>query len=163
MIPFKKLLVPIDFSVHSERALSVAADLARRYEASATVLHVWQPELFSVPESYQLHDSGRLASYPQHFDGLLKKARHTLQAAGVQEVESVLVQGAPVPEILRFGQEGSFDLIVMGTHGRTGLSHAVLGSVAEQVVRRAGCAVVTIRLDGSPATPDARHNKPITA
>ncbi|MEY4581849.1 MAG: hypothetical protein RL701_6552 [Pseudomonadota bacterium] len=163
MTPFQKILVPVDFSAYADRALSVAADLARRYEASVTVLHVWHPELFSLPESYQLHDPARLEAYPQQFEELLKKARHALQAAGVQEVESALAQGAPVEEIVRFAQEGGFDLIAMGTHGRTGLSHVLLGSVAEQVVRNARCAVVTIRLDGMPPTPEPRHVKPLNA
>ena len=76
----------------------------------------------------------------------LERARHDMQANGALQIDVALAEGNPCREILRFAREGSFDLIVLGTHGRTGLNHALLGSVAERVVRLASCAVMTVHL-----------------
>jgi nucleotide-binding universal stress UspA family protein len=151
MKPFNKILIPFDFSAPSEHALETAADLCRRYEASATVLHVWEPELFSVPESFQLHDPTLLPESRRQLISLLDTARARLQAAGVLQVDTELTLGSPASEIIRFARDGAFDLIVMGTHGRRGLSHVLLGSVAEAVVRKTPCAVATVPLDARHA------------
>jgi nucleotide-binding universal stress UspA family protein len=155
--PFKKILVPVDFSAHAERALHAAADLCRRYEAAAaTVLHVWEPELFVLPDSYQLYDPAQLPRWPDQFAARLGAAKDAMQVEGPLEVHVALSQGAPAAEIVRFADEGKFDLIVMGTHGRTGLAHVLQGSVAEYVVRRASCPVMTVHLD-DPKVPAQEH------
>jgi nucleotide-binding universal stress UspA family protein len=142
-----RILVPVDFSAHSEKAVRYAATVANRFGARLSLLHVvedpfvtgaWQSEAF-VP------------NIPELLDDLIKNARvqigelkKQLAAHGyVAEVE--VITGQPTSAIVDYASSGHFDLIVMGTHGRTGLSHAFMGSVAERVVQRAPCAVLTVR------------------
>ncbi len=145
MTPFTKILVPVDFSEHSKRALAVAADLARRYEASLGLVHVFQPVLYSVPESYMVYTQDQLPNLLAELEKLLEQAKHDVLAAGALQVTTAVLQGIPHVEVIRAAQEGKYDLIVMGTHGRTGMAHALLGSVAEKVVRKAPCPVLTVR------------------
>jgi nucleotide-binding universal stress UspA family protein len=149
----RKILLPYDFSTYSESVLQVAADLSRRYDASVTVLHIWQPEAIEIPEDFPVNTDQKLELYRQHLTTRLEAARTWLQEAAVQQVDISLVMGAPASEIVRVAQEGHYDFIVMGTHGRTGLAHVLLGSVAEGVIRRAPSAVVTVRLNSALAVP----------
>jgi nucleotide-binding universal stress UspA family protein len=80
------------------------------------------------------------------FEQRLAQATDAAETAGALRVESKLLTGPVANEITDFAEQGQFDLIVMGTHGRTGLRHLVLGSVAEKVVRTAPCAVLTVRV-----------------
>jgi nucleotide-binding universal stress UspA family protein len=75
----------------------------------------------------------------------LEAEARSVEDAGVAAVHTMLIQGVAQAEIVRLASEQGFDLIVMGTHGRTGLRHALLGSVAEKVVRKASCPVLTVR------------------
>jgi nucleotide-binding universal stress UspA family protein len=150
MKPFSKILVPVDFSPHSEHALRIAADLARRYEAKLCVAHVHVPVLHAAPGAFLLYSEQQLPGLLAEYEKLLEKSSHDARAAGAQQVETKLLQGVPVSEVIRFAREGAFDLIVMGTHGRTGIAHALIGSVAERVVRKAACPVLTVRV------PDAK-------
>lgn len=139
MKPFQKILVPVDFSAHTKRVLHVAAELCRRYEAPVTLLHVRPPELFAAADSSGIAQA--------HAVELLIAANHVLQSDGALQVQLATTAGRPGPGIVRFAKEGGFDLIVMGTHGRSGVTHALMGSTAEEVMRRATCAVMTVRLD----------------
>lgn len=145
MSQFQKILVPFDFSAQSKHALRFAADLARRYEASITVVHVVDAHYFSVPESYLLYSSTQLPRWLAELEKQLEPIRHELLASNVMSVKTQVVHGAPYAEIARLAREDKYDLIVMGTHGRAGMAHALLGSVAERVVRTADCPVLTIR------------------
>ena len=147
MQPFQKILVPIDFSAHTKRVLQVAAELCRRYEAPATLLHVRQPELFAVVGGSGVDSGAPTLGMQAHVMELLGAANHDLRADGAFQVHLATTDGRPGAGIIRFANEGGFDLIVMGTHGRSGVSHALMGSVAEEVMRRAPCAVMTVRLD----------------
>jgi nucleotide-binding universal stress UspA family protein len=146
MKTFSKILVPHDFSDYAKHAVDVAADVARRYEANLTLIHVHQPMLLSVPESYLLYESSKLPLLLEALAKQLEQARQQALALGVLQVDSQILQGAPVSEITRFAREGGYSLIVMGTHGRTGVAHALIGSVTERVVRNAPCPVLTTRL-----------------
>ena len=147
MQPFHKILVPTDFSPHSQEAIRVAAELSRTFDAPLTVMTVYQPVMVPVvPE-------GVLFPLPLDLEGDVERVKERLHQveldatqAGAGEVCSTLRQGAPFDEIIANAREGDFDLIVMGTHGHSGLKHALLGSVAEKVVRKAPCAVLTVRL-----------------
>ena len=79
---------------------------------------------------------------------LLEESAARATSSGAVGVEAKLVEGVPFKEIISFARAGNYDLIVMGTHGRSGLKHALLGSVAEKVVRKAPCAVLTVRMPG---------------
>jgi nucleotide-binding universal stress UspA family protein len=149
MAHIRKILVPIDFSPHSNEAVAWAADLARRFDAGITLAHVYQPVSLILPEGYVLKSATAIAELTQALDSALAQARRDLESTspGIR-IDTVLLQGAPFAEIVRHAREGSFDLVVVGTHGRTGLKPALLGSVAEKVVRKSPCPVLTVRLQG---------------
>ena len=141
------ILVPTDFGPASDAALAYAKDLAEKYSARLSLLHVltspeatgyWTPEVY-VPASLEARE--RLA----------RAARERVENALTAEERSrcgVVIQvraGSVADDILDFAREHDVNLIVMGTHGRRGLSHLLLGSVAEHVLRRAPCPVVTTR------------------
>lgn len=147
MKPFQKILVPTDFSPHADEALQVAAELCKRYDASLTLAYVYVPVAYSLPDGYTVYAPTQAQLGSIHED--LRRGLGTLkakgEAAGAARVETRLLEGPIASEICALAAEG-FDLIVMGTHGRTGFSHVLLGSVAEKVVRTAPCPVLTVRL-----------------
>ena len=145
MSPFKKILAPYDFSAQSKHALQFAADLARRYEAPITVVHACDINYFSVPESFLLYTPSQLPQLMAGLEKQLEPIKYELLSANVLQVNTQVLQGTPFAEIVRLARDEHYDLIVMGTHGRAGISHALLGSVAERVVRNAHCPVLTIR------------------
>lgn len=145
MVPFRKLLVPTDFSKHSSEAIRAAADLSRRYEAPVTLAYVFEPVTYALPEGHVMQSPPQLEEMRSAFEQRLVEASAEATAAGALGVQTKLLTGPIANEITDFAQQGQFDLIVMGTHGRTGLRHLVLGSVAEKVVRTAHCAVLTVR------------------
>jgi nucleotide-binding universal stress UspA family protein len=151
-----RILVPVDFSAHSDRAVNYATTLANKFGARVSLLHVvedpfvtgaWQAEAF-VPNIPELLDE--LIKAARTHMGELKKG---LAAHGFV-VETAIIKGAPARAIVEQAATGNYDLIVMGTHGRTGLSHALLGSVAERVVQKAPCPVMTVR-QTAPAAANA--------
>ncbi len=144
MLSINKILVPIDFSASSQEAMRFAAELAKRFDASVTVMHVYQVPGYVLPEGFLVAGPQTVTELTNSMQSALDTARRDLVAMGLAKVDSVLAQGTSHSEILRTAEAGGYDLIVMGTHGRTGLSHALLGSVAERVVRKATCPVLTI-------------------
>jgi nucleotide-binding universal stress UspA family protein len=145
MSAFHKILVPIDFSEGARAATRVAADLSRRFEAPLTLAYVFERTVYPLPDQYVLFTSEQLAHMFAEFNQRLASARQEALDAGATEVTSRLLQGWAPAEITQFAQDGGFDLIVMGTRGRTGLQHLLLGSIAERVVRMAHCPVLTVR------------------
>ena len=142
-----RILVPVDFSSHSDRALRYATRLAARLGASVELLHVVDNPFASGAWTSEIY----VPSLPQMLESLLSEAIKRLTAMksvvasqGV-DVETNVLTGQPAHTIVEHAHGGGFDLIVMGTHGRTGFSHAFVGSVAERVVRRAPCPVLTVR------------------
>ena len=147
----KKILVPVDFSEGVEPAVAQAATMARTFKASIDLLHVWQPPplipfpVVIVPSAAEstpinMEELARTTAGAQ-----MKELAARLRDQGVAEVHSRVAIGSPAHEIVELAALGHFDLIVMGTHGRTGVLHVMLGSVAEKVVRRAKCPVLTVR------------------
>lgn len=147
----EKILVPVDFSEGGQPALTFATMMARTFRASIDLLHIWQPPPLIPFPVVVVPSSGE--STPMHLEELartnagaqMKALVERLRDQGVAEVHSRVGVGSPAYEIVEIAELGHFDLIVMGTHGRTGVAHAVLGSVAEKVVRRAKCPVLTVR------------------
>jgi nucleotide-binding universal stress UspA family protein len=141
MSPIRSILYPTDFSPQSSPAFAVAAALARDYGARLVVLHVAIPPPFvTYGEFYKALED------PQGYRLELEKKLREYQvpnAAG--GVEYRLEQGDPTVEIVRLAERLPGDLIVLGTHGRTGVSRLLMGSVAEEVVRQAPCPVITVR------------------
>jgi nucleotide-binding universal stress UspA family protein len=154
MLNVQKILVPVDFSECSGAAVDYAAFLAKSFGAKVTLLHAWQPPADLGPFLGQVAirdpDSGKdrtlaefVESQSRHaLDGLIEG----LTSKGV-DVEGRLEPGAARKGITAVSEAEGYDLIVMGTHGRTGLAHAVMGSVAEWVVRHAKVPVLTVRAE----------------
>jgi len=145
---FTKILVPVDFSPHSDAAVATAIDLARRYHAALGLIHVYQPPSIVPPEGPPGMSDADLADLLGQIERRLEQTARGAKEAGVTSVDTALAHGVPFAEIVRHARAGGYDLVVMGTHGRTGIKHALLGSVAEKVVRKAPCAVLAVRLPG---------------
>ncbi len=143
----QRILVPVDFSSYAQGAVATAAALARRLGAELLAVHV-------IPDE-EIRAIARSRLARRGLDQILEDLgqaveEHALNAAGVGrdgglEVRGLAVSGLPAEGILRAALRLEADMIVMATHGRTGLAHAVMGSVAEAVLRRAPCPVLTIR------------------
>ena len=147
MLRLTQILAPTDFSEHSDGALRHAAELARQFGAKLVLLHVVSNETLEsiskahvpphpVDKVYEDLDQETREQYANHVPPEVRK---------VLETEVLVLPGVPFQEILRVARIKEVDLIVMATHGRTGLSHALVGSVTEKVVRMAPCPVLSIR------------------
>jgi len=137
-----KLLVPIDFSDCSLDALEYAALVAAQNKAAIELLHVLEPVSYGL--DFTLGHSDDRRTQRERLTQRLDALSAALSAAGLT-VANRLCGGVPADAILEEAQTSSSDLIVMGTHGRRGLSHVMAGSVAEAVLRRATCPVLTVR------------------
>ena len=147
MLPIHTILHPTDFSDRSEHAFHLACALARDYGARLVVLHVTAHPVIGYGEGVLPPDPEELARHAWDELNRLEVPGGSVRA------ERRLEEGDPVSEILRVAGESGADLVVMGTHGRTGLPRLLMGSVAELVVRKAKCPVLTVR---SPF-PHAEH------
>jgi nucleotide-binding universal stress UspA family protein len=150
MMGIHKILVPIDFADGARAALEAATTMALKFEASVDLFHVWQPPPMLPMQLLVVPTQGGVPQAADDVARSIANARLTelaaeVRKAGVREVHCHVGVGDPAHDICDLADKGHFDLIVMGTHGRTGLAHAVLGSVAEKVVRRAPCPVLTAR------------------
>jgi len=165
MLTFRTILHPTDFSESSDIAFRLACSLAKAHGGKVHVLHVAKHLIISPVE-------GVVPPEPEQYQEELTARLHEMRAEDPgTPVEHRLLFGAdPIAEILRVAQAIKADLIVMGTHGRTGLGRFVMGSVAEQVVRRASCPVVTVKKplpetcsSGKPTMELARNSAVVTS
>lgn len=146
----RKFLVATDFSPCSDAALDLALELARAEHASLTLLHVGQvPPYAYYGALYVSNDELQHAVAADASPGLLA-ARRRLSGHGV-EIDTQCLVGEAAPEIVRFAHAHGYDLIILGTHGRHGLRRALVGSVAEMVVRTARVPVLTTPMRSAPA------------
>lgn len=145
-LAFRKILVPTDFNETAETALHYAKALARQFDAALHVLHVCEdPMLLSgrtaLTSRPAVNVNEEAAALRERLKGLV-----AADPARPLKTEVHVVVGQPTgAAIARYALEGEFELIVMGTHGRGPFTHALMGSVAEKVVRTAPCPVLTIR------------------
>jgi nucleotide-binding universal stress UspA family protein len=144
MNPVRLILVPIDFSPHSDAALDRAVDFAKAFGAKIHLLHSYavpvqgvMPYDFAVPDG--VWDGIRKVA-----EDKLEEFRQNVASEGL-EASSEVSPVMPSEAILAVSREIGADLIVMGTHGHTGLKHALLGSVAERTIRLAPCSVLTVK------------------
>jgi len=148
MVPFQKILCPTDFSDCALQAFHLACSLARFHGARLILAHV-------VDVEYGTHSYGgmlvevRSPNYPEQ---QFAKLKALLPPDPEVPVEHIQVEGRPAEAILQLAKETHCDLLVMGTHGLTGLQRLLLGSVTEQVLRQAPCPVLTVR-----ASPPAQQ------
>jgi nucleotide-binding universal stress UspA family protein len=138
----KRIFVPTDFSTHSEGALKLGLEMARAFGARLQVFHCYQEV---AGAGAPVGSTGLDSSAPENAEKQLKELVGRFDSEGI-EVDLDLVPGIfPAAAVLEAARTTTADLIVMGTHGRTGLKHALLGSVAEGVVREASCPVTTVK------------------
>jgi nucleotide-binding universal stress UspA family protein len=142
MKAFSKILVPIDFGEPSDRALELAIDLARGTDAELMIVHA-----FDVPPSYAGMDLAPMDLVAPIWAAAQEQLKATAAKVGAQvsKVTTHASVGVPWREILAAIEREHPDLVVMGTHGRRGLSRALLGSVVEKIVRLSPCPVLTTR------------------
>lgn len=152
MTRLEHLLVATDFSACSKEALDHAIQLAGKMKGRLTLLYIFESPFFYPTES-------PLGAYPEVYQWLqdfkreemkkLDSLRDEIRKEGLS-VETIFKEGVPSVEIIQTAKEIGADLIVMGTHGRRGLSHVVMGSVAERVAREAPCPVFIVREKRGP-------------
>ena len=159
MIALNQLLLPVDFSEPALEATHYALELAERFSATLHLLHVIEDPAVYLPmfESYPLPSREEFEQYAQtRLDNWIPE-----DDADRCPIERHWVHGTPFVQILRFAKDRNIDLIVVGTHGSGVMRHLLLGSVAEKVVRKAACPVLTVRpgghqfvhpVDGSPSS-----------
>lgn len=142
----RKVLAPTDFSEYASIGVEYAVDLAKHFQADLILIHVVGEEVFAVmgegatafPVDQIVEDR---RSEMQEF--VSRVVRPRLGSQGM--VKQIVVLGSPFVKILETAESEAADLIVMSTHGRTGLSHLLIGSVTEKVVRKAACPVLSVR------------------
>lgn len=147
MKPIKNILFPTDCSKRSEEVLEYAVEIAHQFKANITLLHVVSDlSLYGGATDYlsPMNYQGLIGEYEtfakKQLESFWTKAKHP-----EVEVEMAQVIGDPFKEIVQYAKDKSMDLIVISTHGRTGLQHIMLGSVAEKVVRYSPIPVMTVR------------------
>ena len=146
---FKRIGFCTDFSENSDQAFEVVREMAVKFGAEIEIMHVTVDLAHTPP----VHDTYMPVEYNPGFAEEISKA--AMDAIGEKYVNRLpngvfhhetVVSGYPATEILRLAEERGIDLLVMGSHGLTGLAHVLFGSTAERIVRRAGCSVLTVRL-----------------
>lgn len=147
-IRIQRILLPTDFSEYSATATKYACELATKYHADLHLLHTLEihpaanPD-FSMGLVLQKYISESQAAAKKALTGWVDPE----SLAGCKVIHAIL-EGSPKVEIIRYARNQDIDLIVLSTHGRTGLAHVLMGSVAESVVRTAPCPVLTVRPEG---------------
>lgn len=138
----KKIMVPTDFTDFSRRAMDYARMIAGKMNAELLLVHVIEPFTYSVTDTIQVvdHYAALKAIAEPLMDSLKKKI-----LKDKLKVSTAVLRGTPYLEIVKKARQSKADLVIMGTHGRTGVTHLLLGSVAERVVRMAPCPVLTVR------------------
>jgi len=140
MIRITKILYATDFSSHSNQAYFHAVALAEKHGASLTIVFVYAPGFAK----------GQKGDDRSHWRNQLEQIR---PVDGSIPVHHVFLEGDPAAEIVRYATDAGIDLIVMGTHGRTGLERLLMGSVAEKVMREAPCSVLVVKLPKGITVP----------
>lgn len=142
VLELKRILVPVDFSKCSQKALEYAVPLARQFGATLILLHVIEP-VVALPSTEFIPDTDDLTESTTS----ARQSLAQLQAMMSKDVATKLLvrTGSPQVEIIDVAKELGVDLVVLSTHGRTGLNHVLLGSTAEKVVRRIACPILIVR------------------
>ncbi|MFA5074448.1 MAG: universal stress protein [Nitrospirota bacterium] len=148
----KTILFPTDFSNGARAAMDHAVSLAQNYHAKLILLHVIQD--IAVSEWY-IPPSLSVSAITEDLE---KNAQQEMEkwaadlSVNIKNMEKIVVRGVPFVEIIKTARDKNADLIVIGTHGRTGIDHMLFGSTAEKVVRKSPCPVLTVRIVGKEFT-----------
>jgi nucleotide-binding universal stress UspA family protein len=153
MKAIRKILAPVDFSACSEEAARYAVELAAKLDAQVTLFNAYFfPVTVPFPDgSAYIPSAESIAELAGAAERQLRALRDRVQQPGAP-VSIASAEGPAKELIARVAEKDGYDLIVIGTHGRTGLAHLVIGSVAEAVVRRAKCPVLTVHAPKTAAT-----------
>jgi len=145
MVTFKEIVVPTDFSEHSQRAIDYSVEIADKFSSHLTLIYVVEPLLQAADLTWTTVDFGELnKAHKASADNQMKEiVDQRIPKDAV--VDTAILFGKPSVEILKYAREENADLIVMATHGRGALSHILMGSTAERVVRKAPCPVLTVK------------------
>jgi nucleotide-binding universal stress UspA family protein len=146
MIKLKKILYPTDFSESSLEALKYAVAFARDFKAHLVLMHVVNEAIFS--EGLSLPRTGAPEDLENEMRAEAARQLKTIIPADERATldwETVILRGMPFLEIIRYATANAVDLIVIGTHGRSGVEHIIFGSTAEKVVRKAPCPVLSVK------------------
>ena len=150
MITLDKILVPTDFSDFSKPALTYGCAIASRFDSELHLLHVCPDAAMLMPEVDGL-GAVNLVEQAEAFEASAQTQLQELPPdnwENKREIVRATAVGSSFFEIIKYAKEKDIDLIVLGTHGRSGLMHLLMGSVAENVVRKAPCPVLTVKPDG---------------
>jgi len=142
---WKRICCAVDFSDASRAAMEAAVDLTRRMSAELVLLHAYPIPGFTFPDGSVVASTTMMQELAEGAERHLEAWRRDAEALGLPGVKAERAVGEPAREIVEYARANAVDLLVVGTHGRSALEHALLGSVAERVVRRAPCAVLTVR------------------
>jgi universal stress protein A len=150
MIRLEKILVPVDFSEYSQKAVRYGVELAKDRKASLTLLHVINQRI--IDAVHELSVKGYKGDFVEVMRKMVSEREAELQQMvpqdwreGLTELNFEIRKGRPSEEVIKYAKEHGMDLIVVGTHGRSALASALLGSVANTVVLRAPCPVLVVR------------------
>lgn len=152
-----RILVPVDFSACSDQAVHYAATLAGQVGAAVELIHVVEDPFASGVFTAEIY----VPNVPDMIQGFINDATTRLASLKASmfphgaDVDTAVVVGRAAHTIVEYAKGQGYDLIVMGTHGRTGVTHLFMGSVAERVVRTSPCAVLTVRSQGHAAAKAA--------
>lgn len=147
MIELGQILIPTDFSDSSRQAAEYGCELAKRFGAQIHLLHVIEPLVAAMPSAGAPLPESLLTDAERTAEKQLQEW-HATEFEQASQVTRAAIRGTPFVEIVRYSKDHEIDLIVIGTHGRSGLMHALIGSVAERVVRKAPCPVLSVRPQG---------------
>lgn len=145
-LAFQRIIVPVDFSVHSERAFEKALDFARQFHSELVLVHIVEQVIY--PGDWMYPPVAMSDAAQERRQEIAEKLKQLALGTGVKTREFVRL-GRAWQEIVEIAKECKADLLILATHGYTGLRHALLGSVAEKVVRHAPCPVLVVRADES--------------
>ncbi len=148
MIDWKKIFCAVDFADPSRAAMEQAADLAKRFEAELTLVHVLIPPPPAASDVL-VSSRGLAGAKAEEDEERLARWRADAERRAGRPARSRVLSGDPAGEIVRHAREERCDLLVVGTHGRTGIPRLALGSVAERVARRSPCPVLVVHDHGA--------------
>ena len=145
MVEFGKILIPTDFSESAENASLYALSLAEKYGSKIYVVHVIEPFTYTSDLGIDMGDQYQVmeATAKRFLDDIVT----SIKEKNI-DVEGILLSGEPFVEIIKYAKQEQVNLIIMSTHGRSGIEHMLLGSVAEKVVRKSPCPVLTVKKAG---------------
>ena len=146
----KNILCPVDFSESGDAAVSYATSLAKEYKAELHLVHVYEQPFAYIDGGFA---SAPVPAVPPADLEAEEAKLDAIKPEKDVKFRRQFIVGSPADELVDYAKEQNIDMVVMGTHGRTGLKRALMGSVAEQVVRKAACPVLALKADSSVLQP----------